>query len=269
MKKTILIMILLMSVPGLPGFCEAPVFAKSRERKNAGVSGDTGRIEAVVRDVSGKLVEGARLYIYLNNNADFRGPANYVSDSADSSGLAGISLKPGKYYVIARKRVKEEDVGPLKEGDLSGRYDKNPVKLKGKDITKIAIIMEKIEGKMPLSPLSPNTSISIEGVLKDAKGNPVKNGYAMVYTSKDIFSRPDYMSRPSDDEGRFKVYISETGTFLLIGRIRYGGPPKLGELYGNYNEEGIEIKNNQEIKDIEIILKPFDIDLDTMSTIKE
>jgi hypothetical protein len=86
----------------------------------------------------------------------------------------------------------------------------------------------------------------------------------MVYTSKEINGRPDYMSRPSDDKGRFKVYIAETGRFFIIGRIKYGGPPKLEEPYGNYNEEGIEIKNNQEIKNIEIILKPFDINLDTL-----
>ncbi|MDD5773536.1 MAG: hypothetical protein PHX78_08755 [bacterium] len=262
MKKIIWIIVVFMAL-SYP--CEASLFAKGKKTEKNDISGDTGRIEAVIRDLSGNLMPGSKLYIYLNNNADFRGLADYISDKADGNGKAGIDLKPGKYYVIARKRAKEEDVGPLKEGDYNGRFDKNPVEVKGKKILKIEVVMEKIEGKMLLSPLSPNTSISIEGVLKDEKGDPVKNGYAMVYHSKGINGRPDYMSRPSDNKGRFRVYISETGSYFIIGRMKYGGPPKPEELYGEYDKKEIELKANDKIKDIEIILKPFGLDLDTLN----
>ncbi|MEW6088103.1 MAG: hypothetical protein AB1498_07340 [bacterium] len=261
MKKIIWMTIFFIINAGYHSFCEA----KSRKIENTEIPDGLGRVEASIRDLSGNPMQGSRLYIYLNNNADFRGPADHISDMTDDNGVAEINLRPGRYFIIARKRAKEEDVGPLKEGDFSGRFDKNPVELKLKDIVKIEILMGKIEGKMLLSPLSPNTSIFIEGVLKDERGGPVQGGYAMVYRSKEINGRPDYMSKPSDNEGRFKVNIAETGRFFIIGRIKYGGPPKLEELYGNYNEEGIEIKIDDKIKDIEIILKPFDIDLDTLN----
>lgn len=266
MKKIIWFKILLLTVNLCLSYpCGASFFAGSGKTAKNDVSGDNSRIEAVIKDLSGNLIPGSKIYIYINNNADFRGLADYISDAADSNGRTGISLKPGKYYVIARKRIKEEDVGPLKEGDFSGRFENNPVDLKRKEILNLEIIVEKIEGKMLLSPLSPNTSISIEGVLKDEKGNPVKNGYAMIYHSKEINGRPDYMSRPSDNKGRFKVFISEAGSYFIIGRLKYGGPPKLAEPYGKYNEKGIELKADDKIKDVEIILKPFDMDLDTLN----
>ena len=262
MKKTVWIIILSAGVY-LTHLCSAAVFAMGGKTEKDRAAKDIGRIEAVIRDSSGNLMPGSKLHIYLSNSADFRGLADYTSGLADSNGIASINLKSGKYYLIARKRANEEAVGPLREGDFNGRFDNNPVQLKENEILKLEVIMEKIEGKMLLSPLSPKTSIFIEGILKDETGDPVKNGYAMVYHSKDVESRPDYMSRPSDNKGRFKVYISKTGIYFIIGRVRYGGPPKLEELYGKYNNVGIELNADDKIKDVEIILKPFDIDLDT------
>ncbi len=62
---------------------------------------------------------------------------------------------------------------------------------------------------------------------------------------------------PTGPDGKYVVFLPEGGTYYLAGRNKFGGPPKLGDLYGRYEDgavdpSGVVVRNGEMLKDVDI-----------------
>ena len=75
--------------------------------------------------------------------------------------------------------------------------------------------------------------------------------------SRGLSERPKYVSEATGADGRYVLFFPEGGTFYLAARNRFGGPPKIGELYGRYDDGTVEpsaihVKDNQILEHVDI-----------------
>jgi hypothetical protein len=69
--------------------------------------------------------------------------------------------------------------------------------------------------------------------------------------------RPKYVSEATGADGRYVLFFPEGGTYYLAARTRFGGPPKIGELYGRYDDGTVEpsavhVKDHEFVKNVDI-----------------
>ncbi|NIQ93398.1 MAG: hypothetical protein GWN87_03715, partial [Desulfuromonadales bacterium] len=56
--------------------------------------------------------------------------------------------------------------------------------------------------------------------------------FVLAYRSADFQRMPDLTSMPSDEEGRFVLYVPGPGRYCLAARSKTRGQPRTGEPYG-------------------------------------
>jgi len=148
-----------------------------------------------------------------------------------SGGRFKISLPAGKYFIIARKRIRGGMYGPLEIGDYFNYYPSNPVILGEKEKVRM-----ELETVTRLSQLEGGKAAlqSIKGNIIGPAGEPVEGVRVFAYRPEKTSGRPLYFSAPSDAGGRFYLSIPEPGEFSLVAREKFGGPAGSGELSGTY-----------------------------------
>ncbi|WP_303722705.1 carboxypeptidase-like regulatory domain-containing protein, partial [Malonomonas rubra] len=80
-----------------------------------GKSGITGK---VFLKQEGQPLSGAYVNVYPNHAPNLLGPSTYISSPTDASGNYRIDVPPGKYFVVARKRLNGMATGPINPGDF-------------------------------------------------------------------------------------------------------------------------------------------------------
>jgi len=210
--------------------------------------------------VSGKaltpLVE-AQLYVYREGQ-DLKGPAYVASQPSGAEGDFSVSLPPGKYFFVVRKRAGGDAVGPVRTGDFHSEV-LGPITVRGGEtIVRDVVALRKLgETKDLPSTTPPPTSTGISGVIADSDGKPVQDARVHAYTYPQMSERPKYVSEATGADGRYVLFFPEGGTFYLAARNRFGGPPKIGELYGRYDDGTVEpsaihVKNDEIIAHVDI-----------------
>ncbi|MCF6180362.1 MAG: carboxypeptidase-like regulatory domain-containing protein, partial [Geopsychrobacter sp.] len=178
-------------------------------------------------------LEKASLYIY-KKGMDLYGPAFAVSDETDREGHFGISLPEGEYVVVIRKRASGSTVGPVVAGD--NRSEFIPLQVK-KGMTQLNISAPiKIGDKRRLTKQDEKTMTGFSGQITDADGNPIEGLRIQVYDHVQMSERPKYVSEKTGPDGRYKMSLPQGGTYYIAARDNFGGPPKLGDLYGRYDQ---------------------------------
>jgi hypothetical protein len=84
------------------------------------------------------------------------------------------------------------------------------------------------------------TKTGLAGQILDSDGNPVEGARVHVYDHVQMSERPKYVSEKTGPDGRYLIYLPAGGTYYLAARDKFGGPPKLGDLYGRYDQGTIE-----------------------------
>jgi hypothetical protein len=179
--------------------------------------------------------EGVFVYVY-RKGADPHGPADIVLPSpTGADGKYAVDLPPGEYTLVARRRGNLEKSGPLSEGDL--RSDPVSVVVKAGEVVPIDLVMHGKEDAVARS-YSPQKEWDtvLNGTVRDAGGNPVEGACVQVYTMAQMSDRPKYVSARTGPDGRYEVLLPKGGTYYLAARNRFGGPPRLGDLYGRYDD---------------------------------
>lgn len=202
-------------------------------------------------------LEGARLYVY-GEDEDIYGPAKYVSESTGPDGSFSLSLEPGSYVGVVRKRASGDAAGPVRIGDY--RSDPLTFEVSGEgsmtlDLT--ATVKEANEKAFPAMDAGGRTGLA--GRVIDADGGPVEGVRVNVYDHIQMSERPKYVSERTGPDGRFQVKVRRGGTYYLAARDRFGGPPQLGDLYGRYDEgtidpSGVVVRKDEITGDIEIVV---------------
>jgi hypothetical protein len=185
-------------------------------------------------------LEGTYIYVY-REDMDLYGPALTTAGPAGPDGRVDLDLKPGRYIFVARKRASGEDTGPVVSGDYRGD-PLGPIEIKAGVPLDLRFFLEKKVGETKTLPFREEGEIrtGLTGRIADSEGKPVAGARVHVYTYVQMSERPKYVSNETGPDGVFVVLLPEGGTYYLAARDRFGGPPKLGDLYGRYDDGTID-----------------------------
>ncbi|WP_020676107.1 hypothetical protein [Geopsychrobacter electrodiphilus] len=199
-------------------------------------------------------VEKASLYIY-KKGMDLYGPAFAVSNESDREGNFAISLPEGEYVSVVRKRVSGSSVGPVVAGDNRSEFIPLVVKKNMAELTFSAPL--KIGDKRRLTMQDGKLKTGFVGRITDVDGNPLEGLRIQVYDHVQMSERPKYVSEKTGPDGLYQMLLPQGGTYYISARDNFGGPPKLGDLYGRYDQGTIEpsavvIRKNEILKGVDI-----------------
>jgi len=200
--------------------------------------------------------EGVFIYVYRKGE-DPHGPAYVILPAPTlKDGSFRIDLPPGEYTVVARRRSNLENSGPLLGGDLRSDPMTLAVGPSGRvPLTILMNVKDDMEFRAFQPPMEWTTAIA--GTVRDADGNPVEGARVHVYTYVQMSERPKYVSERTGPDGRYIVYLPKGGTYYVAARNRFGGPPRIGDLYGRYDEgsidpTGVVVKGSQTREKIDV-----------------
>ncbi|TYO97125.1 carboxypeptidase family protein [Geothermobacter ehrlichii] len=207
--------------------------------------------------VSGRVMvplEGAYIYIY-QKGMDLYGPAMTVSKPTDAEGRFELSLPPGEYIAVARKRKNGEMAGPVLAGDNKSEFINLDLEAQPVQLTVVAPV--KVGDERRLSTTLPAGKTGLSGTIRDAEGKPVAGARVHVYDHVQMSERPKFVSEKTGPDGRYLIYLPKGGTYYLAARDKFGGPPQIGDLYGRYDQGTIEpsavvVKDGEILENIDI-----------------
>lgn len=226
------------------------IIACNSAEKQQSKSGITGSVY--------KPMPQAYVYVY-KEGMDMKGPA-FTDVVADGNGNFSIQLPPGKYFLVARMRKTGDVAGPLEVGDLKSEVT-GPIVIKdtGEMVkTDIKVFEKKGEAKdIAINTATEEKKTVISGYIFDADGKPVQNARVHVYDHVQMSERPKFVSNPTGPDGKYSLALPKGGTYYLAARDKFGGPPKVGDLYGRYDRgtiepSGVVIRDNEMLQNINI-----------------
>ncbi len=199
-------------------------------------------------------LEESYLYIY-KEGMDLYGPAYARSEATGADGSFSLNLPEGDYIVVARKRQGQETVGPVVAGDHRSEF----IKLQVREgmVTQSFIAPVKVGDERRLSTEEASGNTGIAGIITDADGQPVTGARVQVYDHVQMSERPKYVSSQTGPDGQYLLHLPEGGTYYIAARDKFGGPPKLGDLYGRYDQGTIEpsaviVRQGEILQDVDI-----------------
>jgi hypothetical protein len=214
---------------------------------------------AVVKGKALTPLSEAYLYAY-KEGMDLRGPAFATSAASGPEGDFSLTLPPGKYLLVVRRRVEGATVGPVATGDY--RSDVlGPITVRGgEQITKDFIALLKVgetKGLPALNKIPAKTGIT--GKVLDSDGKPVQGARIQAYEHSQMSERPKFVSEGSGVDGSYSLFFPEGGTYYIAARNKFGGPPKIGELYGRYDDGTVEpsavfVKDGEVLQNVNITM---------------
>jgi hypothetical protein len=199
-------------------------------------------------------VDGIYLYAY-KPGMDLYGPAFAVSEATGDDGRYQLQLPDGDYIVVARKRVSGDAVGPVMAGDSRSEFFN--VTITGGVVELNLTAPVKIGDQRNFTGDIDETQTGISGLILDSDGQPVEGARVHIYDHVQMSERPKFVSAKTGPDGRYQVFLPAGGTYYLAARDKFGGPPKLGDLYGRYDQGTIEpsavvIREGEVLKNIDI-----------------
>lgn len=202
--------------------------------------GDRGdQLPSSVTGIVSVPLPDARIYIY-GEGEDIYGPASAISEPTSLDGSFTISLKPGKYLAVVRKRASEDIAGPVMIGDFRGEPIPFEVK-EGKEVFSLSLLATlKVSNEKAFPSRTAGDSTGVSGIVLDAQGGAVEGIRVHIYDHIQMSERPKYVSERTGADGRFFVPVKRGGTYYLAARDRFGGPPRIGDLYGRYDEGTVD-----------------------------
>lgn len=236
----------------------APILPVTEKSKKGG-TGIRGRIFA-----DGQPLGRTRVTLYQDAATIFRG-IGYASAVTNDKGDFSFNLEPGEYYLIARKRVGEEKMGPLVDGDFFGFAHANPVKVEADRFTMINInaAVKHVKVKQGGQDITLGGTVTagattISGILRDKSGQPVAKVYAAAYRDAMMTMKPDFISSPTGVDGAYTLSVAGGGDYYVGARNTIGGPAEKGDLLGRYagNEDHVvHIKTDEKLSNIDIVVE--------------
>jgi hypothetical protein len=204
-----------------------------REQSNDPVNVELGRISGTVV----APLEGTTLNVY-KKGMDLYGPAFANSKLTEADGSFDLALPPGDYIVVARKRINGELTGPVLAGD--NRSEFIPLTISGNQENLTIVAPPKVGDSRRLSTDIAATQTGLSGLILDSDGHPVEGARVHVYDHVQMSERPKFVSEKTAPDGSYRIYLPKGGTYYLAARDKFGGPPKLGDLYGRFDQGTIE-----------------------------
>jgi hypothetical protein len=182
----------------------------------------------------GDLLEKCYLYIYRDPEHGFKGPAYFVQPV--EKGRFRLRLPPGDYWLLARKRGKGGQFGPIEIGDYFNFYHGNPLHLEAGQLREINI--ETITRRSMLEEEEAFPFQGFTGTVFNPGGIPAAGVRVFAYRTSDMTGIPEHFSSPTGADGRYSLSLPSRGPWYLLARESFGGPAAEGEMYGRYEGKG-------------------------------
>jgi hypothetical protein len=202
----------------------------------------------------GEPLERVYLYVYKDPGSGFKGLGYFVQPV--ERGKFRVNLPPGDYYLLARKRARGGQFGPIEQGDFYNYYYGNPVHVSAGEVREAQI--EMLER---LAILEEEVVVfqGVRGQVVDASGEAQPGLYVFAYRSAEMTGTPDFFSAPSGPDGHFELALPGAGPYYLLARQAFGGPAEVNELYGKLNKKDghpLAVDLSQSVSDVEITVSP-------------
>ena len=231
------------------------------DMKASGESGVSGRV--VLRE-TGQPVQGVHVYAYTDYSKNLIGVADHVSKGSDDDGSYLLTLPPGEYYLVARKRVSGANYGPIVTGDLyDHRFEQKAFRIEEGGVLEKDFELEKLSEPMFFQVFTESqrkTMTGIRGRIFDQDGESVQGAFATAYRSSDMKRLPDFASTLTGDDGSFTLYLPAGGKWYIGARSHARAAPEPGEPVGRYDgsdDHSLQVTENSFVEGVEIVLKPF------------
>jgi 5-hydroxyisourate hydrolase-like protein (transthyretin family) len=209
--------------------------------------------------------EGVYVYAYDSPYNDMRVPTKLISKPTAKDGTYMLPLAPGTYYIVARRRVSGDPKGYLVKGDYEGKYPGNPITVRPDAWSTVNVSIAMLAGNFLLAPYIPaEGGMGISGKVYDEAGKPAEGAFVMLYKDKEMIGLPNYLSKATNKDGEFYVYLPNPGVYYVAARLKYGGLPRKGEPYGTFDkdpEHKVTVNDKETVTGIDIKLGPFPFDL--------
>jgi hypothetical protein len=225
--------------PGAIASLTFPWFLLAAFLLAAGCSGSGSETPARVTGTVGVPLADARIYIYGEGD-DIYGPAQVISEPTSLDGSFSLSLRPGKYLAVVRKRVSEEIAGPVMIGDYRGEPIPFEVVQGTQGVSLSLTATLKVANEKAFPSRVAGDATGIGGAVQDVDGNAVEGIRVHIYDHIQMSERPKYVSERTGADGKFFVPVKRGGTYYLAARDRFGGPPQIGDLYGRFDEGTVD-----------------------------
>jgi hypothetical protein len=199
----------------------------------------------------GAALERAYLYVYKDGRDGFKGPG-YVIQPVEK-GTFRLRLPPGEYYLLARKRAKGGQFGPIETGDYFNYYYGNPVRIEAGQIRDI-----KLETITRLSMLEEGPTAAFRGVrgrVLGSNGKPVQGVHVFGYRAAAMTGTPAVFSTPTAGDGSFELPLGDDGPYYLLAREAFGGPAGEGELYGRLEKPALRLDAEHPVREVTIYVE--------------
>jgi len=196
-------------------------------------------------------LERAYLYVYQDADKGFKGPGYLIQPV--EKGRFRVNLPPGQYWLLARKRLRGGQFGPIETGDYFNYYPGNPVTVSAGQVREV-----KIETITRLSMLEddPNAPFNgVRGTVVDAAGKPVARLHVFAYRQPEMTGTPEFFSAPTGVDGKFELALPEGGPFYLLARQEFGGPAGASELYGRLGSS-VRVNPREKTQEVTIHVAP-------------
>ncbi|MEW6489677.1 MAG: carboxypeptidase-like regulatory domain-containing protein [Thermodesulfobacteriota bacterium] len=200
-------------------------------------SGREGELTAVAGSVY-RPAEGAVVDLYRPGD-DLRGPPFTQLGPLAADGSFSIDLPPGEYVLVARHRQSGDETGPVRDGDL--KADPMRVRVEAGKPLQVSLLAYVKQGN-PKESLGEDApwKTGISGRILDPEGKPLAGLRVHVYDHVQMSERPKFVSAKTGPDGRYALALPEGGTYYVCARDKYGGPPKVGDLYGRYDRGTVD-----------------------------
>nr|NIS40269.1 hypothetical protein [Desulfuromonadales bacterium] len=209
--------------------------------------------------VTGRLVHddkplpGGWVYVYTKRDLDLMGPSYGASAQAGDDGTFRIELPSGSFYLAGRHRFSGGEFGQPQAGDLNGVYAGNPVTVKrGEEVRIGDFALEPVDSEQQRRRLADGkfarTETAFVGEVQDEDGRPVPGVFVFAYLDSRMVGKPNFISAPTGQEGRFEIPLTDGGTYYIGARSSFGGPLEPGEWVGTYEgrpDHGVEVQSGQ------------------------
>ena len=214
----------------------------------------TAKITSGVQGVVVSPLEGAYIFIY-EKGATPHGPPYAMSKATGPDGSFEMELPDGEYTLVARKHKSGLAGSPLSEGDE--KSDPVAVTVKGGKLLSRTLVVQGKSDDVKYYDSSPVSDTAVSGQVLDSDGAPMRNFRVHVYTYAQMSERPKYVSAATGPDGKYIVYLPKGGTYYIAARDHFGGPPKIGDFYGRYDEgtvdpSGVIVKTGQKLENVNI-----------------
>lgn len=202
-----------------------------------------GTLSGVIQLPDGRPVSGGKVAFFSADSGPPPKPSRYLRSPDEVTELAEagsfvVTLPSGAYYLSAVVKANRALVGSPVEGDFvypSARELQDGTFVYRVQPGRVTDLGSVVAVPFLRPPAVLDGVTAVEGVFRDARGDPISGAIALAFDSPSATGRPLFLSERTGADGKYRLGMDKGGVYYLKVRTSLrGGHPEEGELLGVY-----------------------------------